>query len=127
MSDSIDHLYSAIVAVQDDGPGASRTVRLLRSSRTKISKKVAEEAVEVALDAVADDKDGVVRESADLLYNLVVLWVSLGIKPKDVWSEMERRERLLGLAEKLPKNKVPDGSSRRKVVTLDARRVRKGR
>jgi hypothetical protein len=39
---------------------------------------------------------------------------------------MKRRERLLGLAEKLPKN-LPDPDSRRKVVALDHRRLRKRR
>ena len=67
-----------------------------------------------------------VRESADLLYNLVVLWVASGVHPKDVWVEMERRERLLGIAEKLPKER-PEASPRRKVVALDRSRARKRR
>lgn len=70
--------------------------------------------------------EAVVRESADLLYNLVVLWVHAGIKPDEVWAEMRRRERLLGIAEKLPKDMVP-GTSRRKVVPLEARRAAKPR
>ena len=45
-------------------------------------------------------RDAVVRESADLLYNLVVLWVASNVQPKDVWKEMNRRERLFGIAEK---------------------------
>ena len=76
----------------------------------------------------------VIRESADLLYNLVVLWVASGVHPKDVWTEMERRERLLGIAEKLPKERadVPpqeraDAPPRRKVIALDRSRVRKRR
>jgi phosphoribosyl-ATP pyrophosphohydrolase len=68
----------------------------------------------------------VVRESADLLYNLVVLWVSSGVQPKDVWREMDRRERLFGIAEKLHKD-APDQEARRKVVTLESRRVHKRR
>jgi phosphoribosyl-ATP pyrophosphohydrolase len=67
-----------------------------------------------------------VRESADLLYNLVVLWVASDIHPKDVWAEMTRRERLMGIAEKLPKD-APDLPARRKVVALDRDRVRKRR
>ena len=47
-----------------------------------------------------------VRESADLLYNLTVLWASAGVKPEDVWREMERREDMIGIAEKLPKSAV---------------------
>jgi len=67
-----------------------------------------------------------VRESADLLYNLVVLWVASGIHPKDVWAEMAHREKLLGIAEKLPKDS-PDAAARRKVVALDRNRMRKRR
>jgi len=50
------------------------------------------------------DRDAVVRESADLLYNLVVLWAASGIRPADVWKEMSRREQLFGIAEKLLKH-----------------------
>jgi phosphoribosyl-ATP pyrophosphohydrolase len=58
------------------------------------------------IDAVTGDSDAVVRESADLLYNLTVLWASAGVQPDDVWREMERREHMLGIAEKLPKSAV---------------------
>jgi len=72
------------------------------------------------------ERDAVVKESADLMYNLVVLWVAAGVKPDDVWREMNRRERLMGIAEKLPKNGIEPGA-RRKVVALDFRRARKRR
>ena len=45
---------------------------------------------------------------------------------KDVWAEMDRRERLFGIAEKVPKTEVPP-SERRKVVALDHSRARKRR
>jgi phosphoribosyl-ATP pyrophosphohydrolase len=69
-----------------------------------MAKKLAEEAIEVVIDAVNGKTDAVVRESADLLYNLTVLWAAAGVKPEDVWREMERREEMLGIAEKLPKS-----------------------
>ena len=111
MSDSLDRLYQAVVAAQAADPASSRTARLLRAGRSKMAKKLAEEAVEVAIDTMHGDCDAMVRESADLLYNLVVLWVAAGVHPKDVWMEMERRERLLGIAEKLPKE-PPDAPPR---------------
>jgi phosphoribosyl-ATP pyrophosphohydrolase len=126
MSDSLDRLYAAVMAARTADPASSRTARLLHAGRSKMAKKLAEEAVEVVIDAMNGDSDAVVRESADLLYNLVVLWVASGVHPKDVWTEMERRERLLGIAEKLPKERV-DASLRRKVVALDRSRVRKRR
>jgi len=126
MSDSITRLYLAALASRHDDPSTSRTARLLRSSRSKMAKKLAEEAIEVVIDAMHGDRDAVVRESADLLYNLVVLWIAAGIRPEDVWKEMDRRERLLGIAEKVPK-KAFDDSARRKVVLLEGRRLRKRR
>ena len=122
------------MAARTADPASSRTARLLRAGRSKVAKKPVEEAVEVAIDTMHGDSNAVVRESADLLYNLAVLWVAAGIHPKDVWMEMERRERLLGMAEKLPKERPdaplrerPDAPLRRKVVALDRSRVRKRR
>ena len=126
MPDSINRLYQAALACRHDDPSTSRTARLLRSGRSKMAKKLAEEAVEVVIDSMHGDRDSVVKESADLIYHLVVLWVSTGVRPDDVWKEMDRRERLLGIAEKVPK-KVPDESSRRKIVILENRRQRKRR
>jgi|SRR5690349_18315635 phosphoribosyl-ATP pyrophosphohydrolase len=126
MSDSLDRLYQGVLAARAADPTSSRTARLLRAGRSKMAKKLAEEAVEVVIDAMNGHTDAVVRESADLLYNLVVLWVASGVHPKDVWTEMGRRERLLGIAEKLPKDGL-DASLRRKVVALDRSRMRKRR
>jgi phosphoribosyl-ATP pyrophosphohydrolase len=107
MTDSIDRLYDAVLAAKGSDPVVSRTARLLRAGRAKIAKKLAEEAVEVVIDAMHGDRDAVVRESADLLYNLVVLWAAFGIRPADVWKEMGRREQLFGIAEKLLKHQMP--------------------
>lgn len=126
MTDSVARLHAAVITARDLDPTKSRTARLLRSGRAKIAKKFGEEAVEVVIDAMHSQTEAVVRESADLLYNLVVLWVHAGIKPEDVWAEMRRRERLFGIAEKLPKDMVP-GTSRRKVVPLETRRAAKRR
>jgi phosphoribosyl-ATP pyrophosphohydrolase len=124
MTDSIARLHQAVLASRHDDPSTSRTARLLRSGRSKIGKKLAEEAVEVVIDAMHGDRDAVVKESADLMYNLVVLWVAAGIRPEDVWKEMDRRERLLGIAEKVPKKPLED-NARRKIVVLEGRRARK--
>jgi phosphoribosyl-ATP pyrophosphohydrolase len=114
-----------------------------------MAKKLAEEAIEVVIDAVNGKTEAVVRESADLLYNLTVLWASAGVKPEDVWREMGRREDMLGIAEKLPKPAVkmpkavaskavagkalpkalPEATAspavRRRIVALEGRSLRK--
>lgn len=126
MTDSVDRLYQAVIAARGADPATSRTARLLRAGRSKAAKKLAEESVEVVIDAIQDNPEAVVRESADLIYNLSVLWALVGVKPDDVWAEMRRRERLFGIAEKVPKE-LPRGAPRRKVVALEARRYPKRR
>ena len=118
MADSVARLYDAVIAVRGTDPAKSRTARLLRSGRAKMAKKLAEEAVEVVIDAMHGQTDAVVRESADLLYNLVVLWVHAGVRPDEVWAEMDRREMMFGIAEKLPKKLVQAAPPRKVVRSL---------
>jgi len=131
MSDSLERLYRAVLAAKDLDPATSRTARLYQRGSAKMAKKLAEEAIEVAIDAVNGDSDAVVRESADLLYNLTVLWAAAGVRPADIWREMERREHLLGMAEKMPKSavKMPKALSPRvagrRIVALENRSLRK--
>lgn len=132
MSDSLERLYLAVLAARDLDPQTSRTARLFQRGPAKMAKKLAEEAIEVVIDAVNGDSQAVIRESADLLYNLTVLWASAGVRPEDVWREMSRREDMLGIAEKLPKSTVklpkvaaPRIAARRPIVALEGRTVRK--
>ncbi len=119
MNDSLERLYEQVIGGQDRrSRRMSRTAKLMRAGRAKMAKKLAEEAIEVVIDAMNGEREAVVRESADLLYNLVVLWAEAGIRPQEVFAEMARRERLFGLAEKLPKKHV-ETSGRRKVVMLE--------
>src|SRR5438477_4348260 len=131
MSDSLNRLYLAVLAAKDLDPAVSRTARLFQRGPAKMAKKLAEEAIEVVIDAVNRNPQAVIRESADLLYNLTVLWASAGVRPEDVWAEMDRREHLLGIAEKLPKSalKLPKAAAapaaRRRIVALEGRAFRK--
>src|SRR5436305_14283007 len=130
MSDSLERLYLAVIAAKDLDPATSRTARLFQRGPSKMAKKLAEEAIEVVIDAVNGKSDAVIRESADLLYNLTVLWAAAGVRPEDVWREMERREDMLGIAEKLPKSAkmtkaVTPPAVRRRIVALEGRSIRK--
>src|SRR5450755_3873108 len=103
MTDSLDRLFAAVQEARDRSPAASRTSKLFREGVQKMAKKLAEEAIEVGLDAVQMNRQSVVLESADLLYHLAVVWAECGISPDDVMGEIDRRERIYGIAEKLPK------------------------
>lgn len=97
----LEQLYGALGRVTR--VAHPRTFKLLQSGDRKLARKVIEEACEVTVEAVKRDHDGVLRESADLLYHLVVLWCRVGIEPTEVWREMQTRADTLGIAEKLPK------------------------
>ena len=103
MDDSLTRLYFSVLAARGKDPASSRTARLLHQGAAKVAKKLAEEAVETALAAVQRDREAVVLESADLLYNLCALWAVSDIRPGEILAEITRRERLYGIAEKLPK------------------------
>ena len=82
-----------------------RTRKLSSATVIKKAKKLVEEASEMSFEAVFGRRRGVIEESADMIYHMVVLWRSCGVKPGEVWKEMHQRADTLGVAEKLPKLK----------------------
>ncbi len=103
MTNRIKRLYDAVEEQRTRAPSSSKTAKLMALGVEKMAQKLGEEAVEVVICATRGDREQLIPESVDLLYHLVVLWNELGVKPSDVWAEMDRREAALGLAEKLPK------------------------
>jgi phosphoribosyl-ATP pyrophosphohydrolase len=100
----ITELENAIAEVRSSRKISPRTARLVSSGLPRMAQKVAEEATEVVIDAVRGRRAAVIGESVDLIYNLAVLWSELGIAASEVWAEMDRRQALLGMSEKLPKD-----------------------
>jgi phosphoribosyl-ATP pyrophosphohydrolase len=96
----LDRLWQVISARRGGDPQTSYTARLYLRGRAKIAQKFGEEAVEALIEAVRGNRAGVVGESADLLYHLLVLWADAGIEPADVAAELVRREGTSGLDEK---------------------------
>ncbi|HEX5452834.1 MAG TPA: phosphoribosyl-ATP diphosphatase, partial [Stellaceae bacterium] len=68
--------------------------------RGKVAQKLGEEAVEAVIEGVKGDRLGLVGESADLLYHLLVMWAATGVTPDDVGGELTRRESVSGITEK---------------------------
>ncbi|MGF1595301.1 MAG: phosphoribosyl-ATP diphosphatase [Kiloniellaceae bacterium] len=96
----LDSLYAVIESRRGADPESSHTARLFHRGLDKIAQKLGEEAVETAIEGVRERKDGVVKESADLLYHLLVLWAASGVKPAEVWAALEGRKGISGIAEK---------------------------
>jgi phosphoribosyl-ATP pyrophosphohydrolase len=78
----------------------SYTAGLYARGIGKASQKLGEEAIETVIAAVSGDRQGVVSESADLLYHLLVVLGISGIKLKEVLEELDRRTAQTGLEEK---------------------------
>jgi phosphoribosyl-ATP pyrophosphohydrolase len=78
----------------------SYTRALLDKGVTHCAKKLGEEAVEIAMAAVAEDRERVVAEAADLLYHLLVVLHLRGIALAEVEAELAERTRQSGLDEK---------------------------
>jgi phosphoribosyl-ATP pyrophosphohydrolase len=97
---ALDRLYKIIASRRGGDVTKSYTAQLLKEGAAKCAKKFGEEAVEVVLAAVAQDKKALTEESADVLYHLLVVWAACGVAPKDVYAALAAREKQSGLAEK---------------------------
>ena len=95
----LDRLFAVIASRRGGDPALSYTAKLLAEGTPRIAQKLGEEAVETAIAAVIGDS-GLVGESADLLYHLLVLWADAGVAPGEVWSALESRMGSSGIAEK---------------------------
>jgi phosphoribosyl-ATP pyrophosphohydrolase len=87
----LERMYRLIESRKDTDPETSYTARLFTKGSHKIAQKLGEEGVEAAIAAVAEGHDRLVRESADVIYHLLVLWVAKGVAIGEVWTELERR------------------------------------
>jgi phosphoribosyl-ATP pyrophosphohydrolase len=96
----LDKLHARIEASRGADPTKSYTAKLFARGRAKIAQKLGEEAVEAVIELVRDDKPALIGESADLLYHLLAAWVAAGIRPEEVWAELNRRQNIGGLVEK---------------------------
>ena len=102
----LDRLWSVVMSRRTADPAVSHSARLLSRGTAKVAQKFGEEAVECLIEAVAGNRDALIGESADVLYHLIVLWVSAGVSPNEVWDELKRREGISGIAEKAARVKT---------------------
>lgn len=104
-NDTLARLEATIRERRTADPGSSYVAKLTAKGRAKIAQKLGEEAVETVIAAMADDRAGVVSESADLLFHLTVLLADMGVSLDDVCAELDRREGVSGLTEKAARPK----------------------
>lgn len=90
-----------LIAQRSSAPsGESWTAQLLEKGPEKCAEKFGEEAIELIIEAVKNDSNGVINEAADVMYHLLVLLKSREISLSHVLAELERRTAQSGLTEK---------------------------
>jgi phosphoribosyl-ATP pyrophosphohydrolase len=95
----LDRLYDVLCSRKDADPSQSYTAKMFGKGITKIAQKVGEEGVETALAAVAESRESLLEESADLLYMLLLLWAAKDVKPKEVYAILDERFGKSGIRE----------------------------
>lgn len=99
--EALARLEATIAARKAAGDAASsHTARLLAKGPAKCAQKFGEEAVEAVIAAAERDRYGLINESADTLYHLLVMLAALDVSLDEVCAELERREGVSGLVEK---------------------------
>ena len=97
---TIHDLAATIDARAASGGEASYTKKLLDKGPEHCAKKLGEEAVETVIAAIENDRGHLIAESADLLFHLLVLLKSRGIRLDDVEAALAERTGMSGLEEK---------------------------
>ncbi len=101
---TLDKLNETIAARKFSAPESSYTAKLLSQGIEKCAKKFGEEAFELAMAAVLNNKTNTANEAADVLYHLLVLLQSADVPLADVMAVLEKREGTSGLVEKANRN-----------------------
>jgi phosphoribosyl-ATP pyrophosphohydrolase len=106
MADPIIQRLEAIIAERRlASPDSSYVARLSARGRSRIAQKIGEEGVETVIAAIQGDGPGVISESADLVFHLLVLFADMGLTWDQVLAELDAREGVSGIAEKASRPK----------------------
>lgn len=89
----LEELYRLVVSRKREKPEDSYTTYLFDQGLDKILKKVGEECAETIIAAKNPDREALVKESADLLYHLLVLFVERGLTLDEVGVELLSRSK----------------------------------
>lgn len=96
----LQRLYDIILERRKADPEESYVAKRFKQGTPKIAQKFGEESVETVIAAMQDDKKEIVSESADMIFHWLLLIANAGVKPEEVWEEMEKRLGMSGIDEK---------------------------
>ena len=96
---NLEKLFNDLIKKKDSDKEISYTSALL-ADKKKLARKISEESIELILEYLDNNRDKIIKESADLLYHLSVMWISSNVKLDDVWNELQKRKGISGFDEK---------------------------
>lgn len=91
MSSQIEQEFNTILERKNSTEEGSYTAYLFNKGKEKILKKVGEEATEVIIASMTENKEELVGEICDLTYHVLVLMAELGLSLEDINKELEKR------------------------------------
>ena len=98
--DTLFRLENTIADRRRADPDTSYVASLSARGLPVIARKFGEEAVEAVVAALAQDREELVGEAADVLFHLLVMLAEKNVTLTEVMAELDRREGVSGLEEK---------------------------
>lgn len=89
----IKYLQDFIDRRHKEMPEGSYTTSLFKKGVNRMAQKVGEEAVETVIEATNGTEDGFIYEASDLVYHLIVLLASKGLRIEDLARELKKRHK----------------------------------
>jgi phosphoribosyl-ATP pyrophosphohydrolase/phosphoribosyl-AMP cyclohydrolase len=89
----LKHLQNVVEKRHKEMPEGSYTTALFKKGVNRMAQKVGEEAVETVIEATNGTEEGFVYEASDLMYHLIVLLTSKGLRVEDLCRELMKRHK----------------------------------
>ena len=89
----LKYLQNFIERRRQEMPEGSYTTTLFQKGVNRMAQKVGEEAVETVIEATNGTEDGFIYEASDLVYHLIVLLTSKGLRLVDLARELKKRHK----------------------------------
>lgn len=100
MANVLTRLARKIEARKGGDEKNSYAAKLFARGPEKCAEKFGEEAIEAIIEAAQGNRKKLTAEAADVLFHLLIMLSSRGVKWEDVLEELERREGVSGIVEK---------------------------
>lgn len=89
----LKYLQDFIEQRRQEMPEGSYTTSLFQKGVNRMAQKVGEEAVETVIEATNGTEEGFIYEASDLVYHLIVLLTSKGLRMEDLARELKKRHK----------------------------------